>query len=275
MKASLASLNTSLTLLMTLLVTVKCQLVINVSSGEPDANVYRESVTGNLSSETVTIEFLTTAGLGVVQVTDFRAGLTITSVTVPGEEELGEPEYQVLCFVTPGVGDMIPPEAVTKLRQKHPGSVRVAEESRGRLVVDNSASLVVTKAGVMSEHVPRVCREARETTFTPEHLLSQVQEGAVGARKGIKKDPSVFSKYKAGEYSALERCAGLEPGGQEGPCLCVLEVCVLWYPCSLKYCRNTGGDTAGEHRCGIRTCTKCSDMRFTAKSRHACSWDEI
>ena len=272
-----ASLYTSLTLLMTLLVTVKCQLVINVSSGEPDANVYRQSVTGNLSSETVTIEFLTTAGLGVVQVTDFRAGLTITSVTVPGEEELGEPEVQVLCFVTPGVGDMIPPEAVTKLRQKHPGSVRVAEESRGRVVVDNSASLVVTKAGVMSEHVARVCREARETTFTPEHLLAQVQEGAVGARKGIKKDPSVFSKYKAGEYSALERCAGLEPGGEEGACLCVLEVCVLWYPCSLKYCRNTGGgDTgAGEHRCGIRTCTKCSDMRFTAKSKHACSWDEI
>ena len=110
-----SSFNTYLALLVTFLVSVKCQLVINVSSGEPDANIYRQSVTGNLSSETVTIEFLTTAGVGVVQVTDFRAGLTITSVTVPGEEELGEPEYQVLCFVTPGVGDMIPPEAVTKL----------------------------------------------------------------------------------------------------------------------------------------------------------------
>ena len=45
-------------------------------------------MTGNLSSETVTIEFLTMAGQG------------------------------------------IPLEVVTKLRQKHPGSVRVVEESR-------------------------------------------------------------------------------------------------------------------------------------------------
>ena len=87
---------------------------------------------------------------------------------------------------------------MTKLSQKHPRSSRVVEESRGHLVVDNSASLVVTKAGLMSEHVPRVCREARETTFTPEYSLGQVQEGAVGARKGIKNDPSVFSKYKTG-----------------------------------------------------------------------------
>ena len=48
----------------------------------------------------------------------------------------------------------------------------------------------------------------------PEYLLGQVQEGAVGARKGNKDDPSVFSKCKAGQCSALERCAGLEPGGQ-------------------------------------------------------------
>ena len=66
-------------------------------------------MTGNLSSETVTIEFLTTAGLGVVQVTDFSAGLTITLVILPWEEELGELEYQEFCFLTPGVGDMIPP----------------------------------------------------------------------------------------------------------------------------------------------------------------------
>ena len=42
---------------------VSCQLIINVSSGEADANVYRESVTGNMSTETVTINFLTPAGM--------------------------------------------------------------------------------------------------------------------------------------------------------------------------------------------------------------------
>ena len=52
-------------------------------------------MTGNLSSVTMTIEFLTMAGRG------------------------------------------IPLEVVTKLRQKHPGSVRVVEESRGHLVSAN------------------------------------------------------------------------------------------------------------------------------------------
>ena len=94
-------------------------------------------MTGNLSSETVTIEFLTTAGPGVVQVTDFSAGPTITLVILPWEEKLGELEYQEFCFLTPGVGGHDPPEAMTKLRQKHPGSVRVVEESRGHLVSAN------------------------------------------------------------------------------------------------------------------------------------------
>ena len=31
-------------------------------------------------------------------------------------------------------GDLIPVEAVTKLRQKHPGTIRVAEENRGTTV---------------------------------------------------------------------------------------------------------------------------------------------
>jgi hypothetical protein len=42
--------------------------------------------------------------------------------------------FQVFCFVSAYSGEMIPAEAVTKLRQKHPGTIRVAEENRGTLV---------------------------------------------------------------------------------------------------------------------------------------------
>ena len=126
------------------------QLVINVSSGEPEANVYRQKVTGNVTSDTVTVEFVTASGQAVTQVTDFSSGVTVTRVTVPGELELGQDRYQVVCFVSPGTGDMIQPEAVSKLRQKHTGVTRVAEESRGRVVVDNSASLIVNKAQYLS-----------------------------------------------------------------------------------------------------------------------------
>ena len=44
---------------------------------------------------------------------------------------------QVLCFVSAFSGDMIAPEAVMKLRQKHPGTVRVAESDEGQVVQDS------------------------------------------------------------------------------------------------------------------------------------------
>ena len=71
----------------------------------------------------MSISLVTPAGNGVHQLTDFKSRLVITSVTVPGELELGQPSYQVLCFVTPITADVIiPAEAITKLRQKHRGA---------------------------------------------------------------------------------------------------------------------------------------------------------
>jgi len=256
--------------------TIYGELVINVSRGESDSNVFRQSLSGNTSTDTVKIQYVTPSGTGVTQLTDFKTGVTITAVTVPGEEELGQSRYQVLCFVTPTSSDIIPPEAMTKLRQKHPGAVRVAEESRGRVVVDNNAMLTVSKAHFLSQHIHGMCKEARDTTFAPEHLLKQYQEGSVGASKLSQrrdiKDYSYFSRVQT-HYSGLVRCASTQPGTRT-PCLCLVENCVFWYPCSLKYCRNTNGEP-GEHRCGIRTCSKCTELRFIAKSKNFCSWDEL
>jgi len=256
----------------------QAELVINVSRGEPDSSVFRQSLSGNTSADTVTIQYVTPSGTGVTQLTDFKTGITVTVVTVPGEEELGQPKYQVLCFLAPTASDIIPPEAMTKLRQKHPGAVRIAEEGRGRVVVDNSASIIVSKAHHLSHHIPTLCKEARDTTFAPDHLLKQYQEGSLGQGKGgssrrDNKDISNLSRSQATQYTGLARCASLEVGSKT-PCLCVVENCVYWYPCSLKYCRNTNGDP-GEHRCGIRTCSKCTEMRFTSKNKNLCSWDEL
>ena len=250
----------------------RSQLVINVSSGEAEANVYRQKVTGNVTSDTVTVEFVTASGQAVTQVTDFGSGVTVTRVTVPGEQELGQDRYQVLCFVSPGTGDMIAPEAVSKLRQKHTGVTRIAEESRGRVVIDNSASLIVNKAQYLSSHIPSLCREAATSTFVPEHLISQYKEGVIGSKKGEKRYS--LNSHNNEQYGELTRCAKTEPSVTE-QCLCVIDVCVHWYPCSLKYCRNNNSNDNGEHRCGIRTCSKCSEMRFTAKNKQRCSWDEV
>ena len=48
-----------------------------------------------------------------------------------------------MCLVSAYAGDMIPSEAMTKLKQKHPGTVRVAEEVRGSVVQDSPVQVVV------------------------------------------------------------------------------------------------------------------------------------
>ena len=72
------------------------QLVINVSRGKEDSVPYRQALSGNTTTETVNIEFVTPGGTGVTHVTDFRSGVTITVVTQPGEEDLGQARCQVV-----------------------------------------------------------------------------------------------------------------------------------------------------------------------------------
>ena len=78
------------------------ELVITVSRGGPDANVFKQSVRGNVSADTVTITYVAPDGGGVRQVTDIKNAVTVTVVTIPGEEELGQPAYQVVSFVSFG-----------------------------------------------------------------------------------------------------------------------------------------------------------------------------
>lgn len=251
------------------------ELVINVSRGGPDANVFKQSVRGNVSADTVTITYVAPDGVGVRQVTDIKNAVTVTVVTIPGEEELGQPAYQVVCLVSAYAGDMIPSEAMTKLKQKHPGTVRVAEEVRGSVVQDSPVQVVVGRAGQLSPHIGALCREARDTTFSSEHELAKIlteqgREGEGGVGKGVTRRPRE-------EYEELRRChlvaAAATDGGAREACVCALNVCVHWYPCALKYCRNQSGE--GEHRCGIRTCSKCTTFKYVVKHKNLCSWDEL
>jgi len=239
------------------------ELIINVSRAGEDASNFRQTLKGNTSSDIVIIEFITPDGTGVTQVTDLKSSSVITAVTIPGEEELGQAKYQVLCFVSAHPGDMITAEAMTKLRQKHPGTVRIAEEARGSVVQDNPLQVVVPRAAVLSVHLGGLCREAREMTFSSDHELSSILRGG---------DVSKVSRKAGQGYEELRRCY-LTPQGSRGSCLCALQVCVNWYPCALKYCRNQSGE--GEHRCGIRTCSKCTTFRYMASNKNMCSWDEL
>jgi len=240
------------------------QLIINVSRGTEQASVYQQTISGNTSTDSVFIHFVTPRGDSIHQVTDLKNRVVITVATIPGEQELGEPAYQVLCFISAHTGDMIPSEAVTKLRQKHSATVRVAEEHKGTMIQDNPVRLVYSRSSLLSPHIPTVCREAKHTTYSSEEQLRKLVNSP--ARLA-----ALIDKGAALTYNSAQRCPDVMYLAGSGPCVCTFSTCVWWYPCTLKFCRSAGGET--EHRCGIRTCSQCTTHRFLVNQTDLCSWD--
>ena len=81
--------------------------------------------------------------------------------------------------------------------------MRVAEESKGRVVVDNSLSLVVSRSHSLSPHIASVCQEAKKTTFGPEQLMKEYLDGVVGAKKESKRDINSFFSFNE-KYSGMD-----------------------------------------------------------------------
>lgn len=242
------------------------QLIVNVSKGSQQSNVFRESITANLTQDSVTIQFLTPAGIHIKQVTDVAHKVTITVYTIPGEQDLGETGYKDVCFISSYDGDLIPTEAVTKLRQRLQAAVRIAEEHRGNTVQENPILLDIKKMHHLSPLILNLCREAKERIFSSEGVLKQILKSPAKL--------SSFIKKKSTNYQYSRRC-GEESQNSLENCTCGLQHCIWWFPCALKYCR-TGGDdgvATSEHRCGIRTCSKCYTHKFEVSSPSECSWD--
>ncbi|CAB4053902.1 unnamed protein product [Lepeophtheirus salmonis] len=213
-------------------------LIVNVRANvdESVSAYYRQDILGNSSSETVLIQYSLADGSLISQLTDFRMSSQIVRILIPGEEELDQPMYQGLCFVSSYGGDLIPPEAVMKLRQKHPATLRIAEQDNGEIVQDSSLSLKRSPArlAALSTHLSQFCPPTQGN-----HILSSHHELY---------NPNLT-------------------------CICSLRICFNWFPCALKYCSNKEGE--GEHRCGIKTCRKCMTYRYPVRSKNLCHWDEI
>ena len=147
-------------------------LVINVGYASTDDDVsptaiYRQIISGNSSTDTVVIEYSEPGGTLITQLTDFRMQSQIMRIIIPGEEELGQPLFQVVCFVSYFNGDLIPPEAVMKLRQKHPGALRTAEDDQGEVLqeCDLSINSTPSKLATISSHLSSLCKDARTTRY--------------------------------------------------------------------------------------------------------------
>lgn len=245
----------------------QAQLIVNVSKGSQQSNVYRQSIDANQTQDSVTFQFLTPSGIHIKQVTDVGHKVTITVYTIPGEQDLGESGYKAVCFISSYDGDLIPTEAVTKLRQRMQAAVRVAEEHRGNTVQENPILLDYKKMHHLSPLILNLCREAKDRIFSSEGVLKQILKSPAKLTSFIKK--------KSTNYQYSRRC-GEESQNSVENCTCGLQHCIWWFPCALKYCRTGGEDgvATGEHRCGIRTCSKCYTHKFEVSSPSECSWDD-
>uniref|UniRef100_A0A182K6A9 Out at first protein BRICHOS-like domain-containing protein n=1 Tax=Anopheles christyi TaxID=43041 RepID=A0A182K6A9_9DIPT len=93
----------------------------------------------------------------------------VLKALVLGEEERGQSQYQVMCFVTKfQKGDFITADAMVKLRQKNPSTIRTPEEDRGKENYTMTGWVLLDRATPISRHVAPFCVEAQEATYVRE-----------------------------------------------------------------------------------------------------------
>ncbi|XP_064617470.1 out at first protein-like [Liolophura sinensis] len=243
------------------------QLVVNVKNRGGDVIV--ESINANTTDDTIQLEFKTADGTFVTQFIDFKSEVQILRALILGEEERGQTQYQILCFVLRFVkNEFISSDAMSKLRQKNPSAIRTPEDDRGQELQQLDLLVDLDKSQMISPVIYDMCREAKDTTFTKEADVKLLS-------KFLGKDASTLaSATKHFPFTKLPRCSELVDLSK--PCLCHYEICVGWYPCGLKYCR--GKDSTGRvvsYRCGIKTCRKCRVFEHYARQKMLCIWDEV
>ncbi|XP_041988249.1 out at first protein [Aricia agestis] len=244
------------------------QLLINVKNQGGD--VMQEAIVANVSEDTVTLEFLRSDGVFVSQLVDFTNEVEAMKVIIPGEEELGQTGYQTLCFLTHAAqADFIAPDAMAKLRQKNPGTVRVAEEDKGwRQTTATAWAGRATR--LLSPAAARHCAPAGDKVYLRTSDLSRWAPRP-GVEQSYTAEVTPFPANALSETSDGFPEVGVcvaETNATKA-CICHLEVCVNWYPCGLKYCK--GKPQGGlSYRCGIKTCRRCYRYHFYVKRRESC-----
>ncbi|XP_054760052.2 out at first protein-like isoform X1 [Lytechinus pictus] len=262
---------------------VMCQLVINVKNDGGD--LVQESINADVKRDVIYLQFQKLDGTLVKMVIDFKSEVRIFKTIVLGEEERLESQYHIMCFVTKfSKSEFISSDAMSKLRQKNPGTIRNPEEDKGKESLTFDMSVSLERSARISPHIYNTCMEAKERVYT---RTADIKGWSKGNRASL-----LFPKWahtvKGSNltYTALmnavqplpissneKQCSGVPE--VQLPCACQLEVCIGWYPCGLKYCR--GRDSAGNvvsYRCGIKTCKRCHAFNYHVDQKQHCLWDD-
>ncbi|XP_067293906.1 out at first protein homolog [Pseudorasbora parva] len=228
-----------------------------------DGQITEELLEADSEKDIITVEFKQADGTLITFLSDFKRRVKIFRALVLGEPEKGQSQYQALCFISHlDHGELIPSEAMARLRQKNPHVVRSAEERRG--VEQFTMNVVLNMSGSwhLSTHIRNVCRDARDLVYTRQqdvqHWLDKGVEG------------SIFEVFpKSLNASVLQSCSSTTDPWQ--PCACSYRLNLEWFPCQLKYCRGQGPNP---YKCGIKSCSKGYCFDFYTRHKQLCLWDE-
>ncbi|XP_046454442.1 out at first protein-like [Daphnia pulex] len=251
------------------------QLVINIKNQGGD--VLQEVLASNVSEDVVQLEYQRADGTIVTQMLDFRKEVQIYRLLILAEEEqlplksFQPPYYQAVCFAAKlSKQDFIAADAIAKLRQKNPHTVRYPEEDNGRENATFEYTLDVSRSNIISNQIQQLCINA---------TAIYVQETDLRLWAAIGNPNEAFMVLDAAQHMVrpASRCKDIAVTNSSSmPCQCRLNFCVPWYPCGLKFCRGHDQQTgkALSYRCGIKTCKKCLDYSFPVKNFLFCPWDD-
>lgn len=229
----------------------------------PGGRVAEERLQADGAGDSVGLELREPDGALVSLTADFRKHVKILRALVLGELEKGQHQFQALCFVTRlRDHEIIPSEAMAKLRQKNPRAVRQAEEARGLEQLHMDMAVNFSQGALLSPHLHNVCAEATDAIYTrQEDVRFWLEQGV---------DSSMFKALPTDTEQALPRCG--QAGDRGAPCVCRYGLSLAWYPCMLKYCHSR--DRPAPYKCGIRSCQKSYSFTFLVPRRQLCPWEE-
>ncbi|KAF5899839.1 out at first protein, partial [Clarias magur] len=134
-----------------------------------DGLITAETLESDSERDIISVEFRHTDGTLITLLADFKRHVKIVRALVLGEPERGQTHYQGLCFISRlEHGEIIPSEAMVRLRQKNPHLVRTAEEKRGLERMSMNMVVNLTLSWHLSSHIRSMCRDAHDFIYTRE-----------------------------------------------------------------------------------------------------------
>ena len=151
-------------------------------------------------------------------------------------------------------------DILATIRQINPSAIRRAEEHRPQETFFMDSLLSSEEMALVPDHVQKMCAGGKTLA-----RFSDVSNWTVSDYSPLHFSSKPLVLLPCNETETFTK-----------PCLCSLPVCIVWYPCELRYCTNDGQTTdAGQpvpFRCGIKACRKCRVFVYRVESNLQCLW---